>query len=79
MVYTKVKIKDFKKESLVNFVLSLQGELSKFIDTLDQHIDNVTSTVENLSKKVGPCLMATKAVNSKLLKRVTSVEWNLHS
>lgn len=50
MVYTKVKIKDFKKESLVNFVLSLQGELSKFIDTLDQHIDNVTSTVENLSK-----------------------------
>ena len=50
MVYIKVKIKDFKKESLVNFVLSLQGELSKFIDTLDQHIDNVTSTVENLSK-----------------------------
>lgn len=50
MVYTKVKIKDFKKESLVNFVLSLQGELGKFIDTLDQRIDNVTSTVENLSK-----------------------------
>ena len=50
MVYTKVKIKDFKKESLVNFVLSLQGELGKFIDTLDQRIDNVTSTAENLSK-----------------------------
>ena len=50
MVYTKVKIKDFKKESLVNFGLSLQGELGKFIDTLDQRIDNVTSTVENLSK-----------------------------
>lgn len=50
MVYTKVKIKDFKKESLVNFVLSLQGELGKFIDTLDQRIDNVTTTVENLSK-----------------------------
>ena len=50
MVYTKVKIKDFKKESLINFVLSLQGELGKFIDTLDQRIDNVTTTVENLSK-----------------------------
>lgn len=52
MVYTEIKIKDLKKENPVSFVLSLKSELGKFNDTLDQRIDNVTSTVENLSKKL---------------------------
>ena len=81
-VHTEINIKDLKNENVISFVLSLQNELDKFIDTLGQRIDNLTSTVDNLLRKlteVDSCLVTTKTVKNKLLKRVISIEWSLLS
>ena len=60
----------------------MQSECDKFINSLGQHIDNLTSTIDNLLCKlaqVESSLAVTKTVNNKLLKRVTSLERGLHS
>ena len=47
-----------------------------------QHIDNLTSIVDNHSSKlvqVESSLVVTKTVNNKLLRRVTSLERGIHS
>ena len=47
---------------------------------LGQCIDNRTSTVDNLSRKLvegKSCLVVIKTVNNELLKRVTSLETDL--
>ena len=53
-----------------------------FTDTLGQRIDNLNSTVENLSRKlaqVESSLVMSKAVNNELFKRATSLERGLNS
>ena len=60
-----------RKENQVNLVLNLQNERGKFIDTFDQHINNPTSTADNLTSKlvqVESSLVVTKTVHSELLK-----------
>ena len=82
MAHTEISLKDFKKENLISFVLSLQSERDKFTDTLGQRLDNLISPVDNLSSKlaqVESSLVVTKTVNNELSKRVTSSERGLHS
>ena len=82
MAHTEITLKDLKKENLISLVLILQSERDKFIDTLDHRIDNLTSTVVNLSCKVAQVkssLVVSKTVNNELLKRVTSLERGLNS
>ena len=45
MAHTEVKLKDLEKDNLVSLVLSLKSEHSKFIDTLRQRIDNLSSNL----------------------------------
>ena len=52
MAHTEITLKDFKRENLISLVLSLQSERDKFIDTLGHCIDNLISTVDNLSNKL---------------------------
>ena len=52
MAHTGITLKDFKRENLISLVLSLQSERDKFIDTLGHCIDNLISTVNNLSSKL---------------------------
>ena len=52
MAHTEITLKDFKRENLISLVLSLQSERDKFIDTLGHCIDNLISTVNNLSSKL---------------------------
>ena len=52
MAHTELTLKDFKRENLISLVLSLQSERDKFIDTLGHCIDNLISTVNNLSSKL---------------------------
>ena len=52
MTHTEITLKDFKKENLINLVLSLQSERDKLIDMLGQHIDNLTSAVDNHSNNL---------------------------
>ena len=52
MAHTEISVKDFKRENLISLVLSLQSERDKFIDTLGHCIDNLISTVDNLSNKL---------------------------
>ena len=47
MAHTEITLKDFNEEYLASFVLRLQTEHDKFTDSLGQHLDNLTSTVEN--------------------------------
>ena len=82
MAHTETTLKDLKKKNLISLVLSRQSDNDKVIDTLGQHIDNFTSTVDNLSSKlahVGSSLLVTKTVNNESLKCVTSLESGLHS
>ena len=77
MAHTEIKLKDLKKENLINLVLSLQSEHDRYTDTLGQRIDKVNSTVNNLSRKlaqVASSLVVTKAVSNELLKRATLLE-----
>ena len=71
MAHTENTLKDFKKENLISLVLSLQSDRDKVIDTLGHRIDNLTSTVDDLSSKlaqVESSLVVTKTVNNDLLK-----------
>ena len=52
MAHTEITLKDFKRENLISLVLSLQSERDKFIDMLGHCIDNLISTVNNLSSKL---------------------------
>ena len=52
MAHTENTPNDFKKEILISLVLNLQSDRDKVIDTLGQRIDNLTSTVDNLSSKL---------------------------
>ena len=52
MAHTEITLKDFKRENLISLVLSLQSERDNFIDTLGHCIDNLISTVNNLSSKL---------------------------
>ena len=52
MAHTEITLKDFKRENLISLVLGLQSERDKFIDTLGHCIDNLISTVNNLSSKL---------------------------
>ena len=52
MAHTEITLKDFKRENLISLVPSLQSERDKFIDTLGHCIDNLISTVNNLSSKL---------------------------
>ena len=52
MAHTEISLKDLKKENLISLVLSLQSERDKLIDMFGQHIDNLTSTVDNLSNSM---------------------------
>ena len=82
MAHTEITLKDIKKENLIRLVLRFQNEHDKFIDTLGQRIDNLTSTVDNLLCKltqVESSLVVTKTVNNELLKPVTLLERRLHS
>ena len=82
MAHTEITLKDLKKANLVSLVLSLQSECDKFIGTLVPHIDNLTSSVNNLSSKlaqVESSLVVSKTVNNKLLKLVISLEGGFHS
>ena len=47
MAHTEITLKDFNEEYLASLVLRLQTEHDKFTATLGQHLDNLTSTVEN--------------------------------
>ena len=82
MAHTEITQKDIKKENLISLVLRFQSERDKFIDTLGQRINNLTSTVDNLLcklTKVESSLVVTKTVNNELLKPVTLLERLLHS
>ena len=82
MAHTEITQKDIKKENLISLVLRFQSERDKFIDTLGQRINNLTSTVDNLLCKltqVESSLVVTKTVNNELLKPVTLLERLLHS
>ena len=71
MAHTENTLKDFKKENLISLVLSLQSDRDKVIDTLGHRIDNLTSTVDDLSSKLAQAessLVVTKTVNNDLLK-----------
>ena len=52
MAHTEITLKDFKRENLISLVLGLQSERDKFIYTLGHCIDNLISTVNNLSSKL---------------------------
>ena len=52
MAHTEITLKDFKRENLISLALGLQSERDKFIDTLGHCIDNLISTVNNLSSKL---------------------------
>ena len=71
MAHTENTPKDLQKENLISLVLSLQSDRDKVIDTLGHRIDNLTSTVDDLSSKLAQAessLVVTKTVNNDLLK-----------